>query len=88
MSKSKEYFKLKNLKYFRNFFDTKEKSDTKNIPRRAKKVLGHFALNSENGVNTPSWRILGTKKYYPIFEQNKFCKFLMLRKLALRNFYI
>ena len=29
MNKSKEYFKLKNLKYFRNFFDTKEKSDTK-----------------------------------------------------------
>ena len=70
------------------FLIQKKKIDIKNIPRRAKKVLGHFALNSENGVNTPSWRILGTKKYYPIFVQNKFCKFLMLRKLALRNFYI
>ena len=50
--------------------------------------LKNFAINNEEGVKTPSWRILGTKKYYPIFVQNKFCKFLMLRKLALRNFYI
>lgn len=50
--------------------------------------LKNFAINNEEGVKTPSWRILGTKKYYPIFVQNKFCKFLMLSKLALRNFYI
>lgn len=29
-----------------------------------KRVLGRFALNSKNGVKTPRWRILGTKKYY------------------------
>lgn len=27
-----------------------------------KRVLGRFALNSKNGVKTPRWRILGTKK--------------------------
>ena len=37
------------------------KNEFKNIPRRAKRVLGHFALNSENGVKTPSWRTLGIK---------------------------
>ena len=34
----------------------------KNFSQRAKKVLGDFLLNSEKGVKTPSWRILGTTK--------------------------
>ena len=36
----------------------------KNISQRAKKGFRDFALNSKNGVKTPRWRILGTKKYY------------------------
>ena len=34
----------------------------KNISQRAKKGFRDFALNSKNGVKTPSWRILGIKK--------------------------
>ena len=54
----------------------------KNFPRRAKKVLGYFALNSENGVKTPRWRILGTKNA-TLFGANKFAqKYLYFALLA------
>lgn len=46
----------------------------KKVPRREKRVLGHFDLNSKNGVNTRSWRILGNKKYYLNSSKINFAK--------------
>ena len=44
------------------------KFEVKNISQWAKKGFRDFALNSKNGVKTPSWRILGIKKCSPKFE--------------------
>lgn len=46
----------------------------KNISQRAKKGFRDFALNSKNGVKTPSWRILGIKKCSQNSEQNFYKK--------------
>ena len=42
--------------------------------QRAKKGFRDFALNSKNGVKTPSWRILGIKKCSPKFGVKFFIK--------------
>nr|DAP21043.1 MAG TPA: hypothetical protein [Caudoviricetes sp.] len=50
------------MNFFQNILIKINKFFIKKVPRRAKKVLGNFALNSENGVKAPRWRILGIKK--------------------------
>ena len=46
----------------------------KKFSQRVKKVLGDFLLNSEKGVKTPSWRILGIKKCHNIRIKNLLLK--------------
>lgn len=58
----KKIYKINN----KNKFFYQEKHN-KIFSQRAKKGFRDFALNSKNGVKTPSWRILGTKKCSPKF---------------------
>lgn len=48
------------------------KNETKKFSQRAKKGFREFRPKQQNGVKTPSWRILGTRKCSQYSGQNKF----------------
>ena len=64
------------------------KNETKIISQRATRVLGNFALNSEKGVKTPRWRILGIKNDPQYSEQINCSRFLVLCFASTRIFEI
>lgn len=51
------------------------KFGTKKYLPEGKMGFRAFALNSEKGVKTPRWRILGTKKYYLYSSKMDFAKY-------------
>lgn len=64
------------------------KIKTKNYLPAGKMGFRAFALNSEKGVKTPSWRILGIKNDPQYSEQINCSGFLVLRFASTRIFLI
>lgn len=62
------------------------KSETKKYLPAGKMGFRVFALNSEKGVKTPSWRILGIKNDPQYSEQINCSGFLVLRFASTRIF--